>query len=156
MRDLINKIYKNNGVKVLGIIVIMVSLLGVFNIEREEVIDKEKVDSKKQIENIKSVGAATCDVTAKLYDDVACTGTGIDLTTAGADVLGWKYDTSKYLYITVSTNISDGKEHMVEINLPKELYFVTADVNYLPSGFKSVSFTKNTPETITTMNGHGL
>jgi len=80
---------------------------------------------------------------AALYDNsqYSLGGEGIKLTSNGATVTGWQYDTSRYLQIH-PTIPEDNNVYVVGVSVPKELYFVTNDF-VTPAGYSKVEFTKN-------------
>ena len=166
-KDIVSKLYKGKYIYFLIIAVLLGLTLGLFNVEQRTVDNqllkgsyktqklvkdtreykdknkgqnKDRDNNEKGIEINNSVGADSCGITAVLYDDYTYTSNGISLTSEGATISNWQYETSKYLAINVTADVEDGKTHVVEVELPKELYFVTTDIDYLPAGFKSTSF----------------
>lgn len=79
---------------------------------------------------------------AFLYDTSEYgSGTGVELTTSGTEVAGWSYNTSKYLQVNPYVP-DDEYSYRVVIELPQEFYVLTNEIT-VPSGYESVSFTKN-------------
>lgn len=97
----------------------------------------------KEYREEKSIGATSCDIEAVLYENANYTGTGVKLTTAGINVSGWDVGVSKYLEVGVTIDQGSSKKHIVEINMPRQLYVVSQDVDYVIPGFESVQFQHN-------------
>ena len=74
-------------------------------------------------------------------------GTGTELTTSGATINDWQYDTSKFLQINPNVP-DDGNIYSITVKMPKEFYAVTNSVS-APVGYSSATFTKNSPITAT-------
>ena len=74
-------------------------------------------------------------------------GTGTELTTSGAIINDWQYDTSKFLQINPNVP-DDGNIYSITVKMPKEFYAVTNSVS-APVGYSSATFTKNTAITAT-------
>ncbi len=89
------------------------------------------------------VAESDCTVKAELYENKMCTGTGISLTKSGVAISEWDYDQSRFLKITADVDSDDGKQHIIEVTLPKEFYVVSKNLSEVPAGYASVDFVKN-------------
>ncbi|MBR3613873.1 MAG: hypothetical protein IKL55_01685 [Clostridia bacterium] len=97
-----------------------------------------------QGETVVSNDTTSYSLQAVLYDtNQYSEGTGTVLTEEGAQVDGWKYDTSKYLQIDPNVP-ADGNTYIVTVELPEEFYIVATEL-IAPSGYQAVEFTQNEP-----------
>jgi hypothetical protein len=105
-------------------------------------LDKNDMIEPK-VESSVAAAGAECDVEATLYNNSSYSGAGVKLTESGATVSGWDRNDSKFLNVDVSIEKGNKATFVVEVVLPKQLYVVGTDIDYVPSGFKKVTFQHN-------------
>ena len=81
------------------------------------------------------------DLMASIWDTSQFDAGEVKLTETGAEINGWKYETSKYLKIDPIVP-ADGNTYMVSVVLPQEFYIVASSI-VTPAGYQNVTFTKN-------------